>query len=156
MSIKSRVEDLPNGTRVIYLSGCITEEADFQPIFGMNAGQLLRIDLADIERINSCGVREWIHFVSQLSRDGANYELARCSPSIVRQLNMISNFKGSGTVHSVMLPYYCSECQHEVHRTFEISGSGEQPTIDDTLPCPKCGAVAEFDDITDTYLGFLD
>jgi len=154
MSFHWDVEQAPDQEAVILLSGSITEETDFQPIIEFGGTAPLRLDLAGIELINSCGVREWIHFVGALSRARRPFELRRCSPAIVRQLNIISNFRGGGVVRSVMLPYFCPACGQEEQVLLELAGGGP-PVIREEQECPHCGATAEFDDISATYLSFV-
>ncbi len=147
------VESLGEGSR-IFLTGAITEEADFQPLVALGTTGKLILDLADVEEINSCGVREWIHFVRNLTERSPGYELARCSPAVVRQLNAVSNFRGSGKISSVMLPYFCSSCGGEQFRLLVLGDGEASPVITDLVPCGQCGAEAEFDDLPDSYLGF--
>lgn len=154
MTMHWEIDQAPGSSPLVRVSGRITEEADFQTLAAIAQEDTLRLDLQGVEQINSCGVREWIHFVTGLTRVGRKFELVRCSPAIVRQLNMISNFRGGGCVCSVMLPYYCSECGHEEHRLLEIAGPGVQPDIIETIDCTGCGGTAEFDDLPDSYLAF--
>ena len=147
------VESLGDGSR-IFLSGAITEEADFQPLVTLGSTGRLMLDLAEVEEINSCGVREWIHFVRNLSERSPGYEFARCSPAVVRQLNAVSNFRGNGRIVSVMLPYFCSACGGEQFRLLALTEHDASPVITDRVPCGQCGGEAEFDDLPDSYLGF--
>jgi ABC-type transporter Mla MlaB component len=149
-----KAEDRADG-RVLVLSGFITEEADFRPLVALPADGPLRLDLAGVEQINSCGVREWIHFVRSLREAGRAFEFLRCSPAIVRQLNTISNFRGGGLVRSVLLPYYCASCGTEDRRPLDLPPPGRPlPAIEEAIACAKCQAQSEFDDLPDTYLAF--
>ena len=154
MTMSWEIDQPPGGIPVVRISGQITEEADFQTLTAIAQAGTLRLDLAGVEQINSCGVREWIHFVTELTREGRPFELAQCSPAIVRQLNMISNFRGRGQVRSVMLPYYCAECGHEDRRMMELTAGGALPPIEDTIPCTECGGLAEYDELPNSYLAF--
>ncbi|MCK6547394.1 hypothetical protein L6R52_16210 [Myxococcota bacterium] len=154
MNLHWTIEEHANFGRTVLLSGCITEEADFLPLTSLSGDDPLRLDLSGVEQINSCGVREWIHFVTCLTRGARPFELLRCSPAIVRQLNMISNFRGGGLIRSVMLPYYCADCSKEQHRLLELNG-GAPPPIEDVVTCVSCGGPAEFDDLPNTYMAFL-
>ncbi len=143
-----------DGQQRIQLEGTISEHADFRSIVDA-APDTLVLDLAHVEQINSCGVREWINFVTDLKRSGKTLELHRCSPAIVRQLNMISNFRGGGKVQSVLAPYFCDACENEITQLVEVGNTDARPEIAETLPCPNCGEDMEFDDLADSYLGFL-
>src|SRR5688572_3056912 len=102
-----QVEEQGGTTRVV-VSGEITEETDFGPILEVDGGTV-RVDLGGVSRINSCGVREWLNFVTALKATGRKLILERCAPVIVTQLNTIYNFTAGGTVRSVLGPYYCPE-----------------------------------------------
>jgi len=154
MTMHWALENLGEG-KLLFISGNITEEADFQPILALSGSGRLSLDLAGIDEINSCGVREWIHFVRDLSERSPDYELVRCSPAVVRQLNMVSNFRGDGRVSSVLLPYFCPACGDEQFRLLEISNvEGASLVIADAIPCAGCGSEAEFDDLPESYVGF--
>ena len=71
------------------------------------------IDLGEIERINSCGVRDWVNWLSKLEVNGTRSVLVECSPAIVAQINLVNNFTGSGVVKSFYVPYFCPECDEE-------------------------------------------
>jgi len=154
MSMRWAVESRENG-HMVRISGSITEEADLHALVALGQGKDLRLDLAGVDEINSCGVREWIRFVRRVSETASDLELVRCSPAIVRQLNMVSNFRGSGRVTSVMLPYYCDACGAEQERYLELGGADAPPEIQETVVCERCGEQAEFDDLPDSYMGFI-
>lgn len=151
MKLTWKVLPADDGWVRVALSGSITESAQLQAIAGVAGSGPLRLDVGDVEQVNSCGVREWIHFVQQLADRATPLELVSCPPVFVRQLNMISNFGGNARVRSVLLPYWCRSCGHEdlvEHDPF--SGA----PLPETRPCSACGATAEFDDLPDTYLSF--
>lgn len=154
MAMQLKIEEQRGFGWLVRVSGAITEQADFRALTGLAETAPLRLDLAGVEQINSCGVREWIHFVRRLSSLPHPFELVGCSPAIVRQINMISNFCGSGTVRSVLLPYYCEPCGHEEMRMLDLPARGTKPDIEQIIACGKCGASAEFDDLPDAYLTF--
>lgn len=144
-----------DGQPRILLEGTISESTDFRTLAELPS-DTLSLDLANVEQINSCGVREWINFVNVLKASGKRVELHRCSPAIVRQLNMISNFKGDGKVRSVLAPYYCENCDHEMTVVLDVTDPDTPPEIAETITCPECGEEMEFDDLPDSYLEFLE
>jgi anti-anti-sigma regulatory factor len=131
------------------LKGNIDERSDFSEILALQAKSLV-IDLSEVERINSIGVRQWMQFVSALGPTQVQFE--RCSVPIVQQLNTIAKFRGQGIVASVFAPYYCIKCEHNHSRLIELSG--DIPELEAAMQCPQCGGTLEFDDIAQTYLGF--
>jgi anti-anti-sigma regulatory factor len=141
------------GENRVVLSGEITEEADFTPLLELKARDLV-VDLSQITRINSSGLREWIEFARACNSLGARLILERCSPVVVNQLNMIWNFAGrDGKVRSVFAPYFCEKCHNEHLELIDL-GKTPRPTIAGELPCAKCGSTLEFDDVADIYLQF--
>ena len=75
-------------TRVVALTGRIDEDSDFESLGEVLKGATkLDLELSGIRSINSCGVREWIHFVRNLP-DFEEVRYLRCSPFVVLQLNM--------------------------------------------------------------------
>src|SRR2546430_1170150 len=117
-SFSWKIED-QNGEARVVLSGAITENSDFSKVLAQTPPKVT-IDLEHVDRINSCGVREWINFVNDLGKGGKRFALDRCSPAIVNQLNLISNFRGGGEVRSVLAPYFCSKCNREHHRVLDL------------------------------------
>lgn len=154
MNMRWQIQKLPEAGKLVLLSGAITEESDFRPLTQMAGPEPLCLDLGGIDQINSCGVREWIHFVTHLTRAAQSFELVRCSPAIVRQLNMISNFRGGGKVRSVLLPYICASCNHEDLLPLVLPVAGPPPSIEEVLTCPTCGGDLEFDDLPSSYVAF--
>lgn len=144
------IQQGPGESRIV-LSGEITEDADFTPLLSIATKRLV-IDLSQITRINSSGLREWIEFARGCNRAGAQIVLERCSPIVVTQLNMIWNFAGKdGQVRSVYAPYYCPRCDLEHLELIDFSKDGRLPG---NLSCPKCGAALEFEDVSEVYLHF--
>ena len=142
-----------DGVAVVIVSGSVDEDADFAALArDIAPHKQLRLDLSDIDRINSCGVREWVNFIRAVP-DSNSIELVRCSPAFVSQINMISNFTGSARVVSVEAPYVCDACGCEKRVVYEV-GSGRQPELP-AVPCPECSVEMEFDDIEDSYFAFL-
>lgn len=133
------------------LFGDITEDSDFSQLLTAQGGTL-SLDLAEVRRINSTGVREWIKFVNGLIRSGKQLVLERCSVAIVQQLNMISNFRGNGEVLSILAPYYCGSCDSNHLHLIDLT-QGE-PILAPSMPCPRCKADMEFDDMPESYLAF--
>ena len=145
-----KIEPGAKGTRAL-LAGEITEDSDFQPLL-QSGSELLTVDLADVRRINSCGVREWINFVQQLGK--RSLVLERCSVPVVAQLNMITNFVGKGRVESVFAPFFCAACDRQHLELVQTAGLSPQSALHE-MSCPTCGAQMELDDLPDTYWAFL-
>jgi len=146
------VAEASGATRVV-LRGAVDEGADFAALANLLRGKnAIRFDLQGIQRINSCGVLEWVNFFRGLGA-ASKIQFERCSPFIVWQMNMISNFKASATVLSVMAPYVCTSCGHAADFVVELK-SPKRPTLG-PVACPKCAAAMAFDDLEDGYFAFM-
>lgn len=135
------------------LVGVINEDNALHERLTSTSGKGVLIDLGKVERINSCGVRDWIRFAQRLEAAGNNLYLLRCSPVVVAQLNMVRNFCGEkGHVVSFQAPYFCPNCDEERTETFESSrlNTDAEPSAN----CPTCGGKMEFDDLPDLYFAF--
>lgn len=149
VAVVSQPGEVPARVRI---AGDITEESSFAALADL-AAPIVVLDLAEVRRINSAGVREWVNFIKEL---GARREvrLERCAVAVVQQLNVVRGFCGNATVTSLFVPYLCAACGREHVELFERSATGacEPP---ETLPCPECGGTMDFDDLPEAYLAFL-
>ncbi|MBX2799730.1 MAG: STAS domain-containing protein [Myxococcales bacterium] len=152
MTLDWTIEETPEAIQV-RLTGSITENADFHGLLDACEGKTLHIDLTQIAVINSCGVREWIRFVTKLQAEAYDVRFLYCSPAVVRQLNLIADFCGPFPVQSVLLPYFCDHCGTELETPLDIA-SGAHVSVAETMTCTQCARTAEFDDIVDRYLAF--
>lgn len=147
-----KVEPQQDITRVA-LSGEITEASDFTPLVPQVSGVTAVMDLAEISRINSSGIRQWINFVTALTRSGSRLTLQRCSPPVVAQLNMSTDFARGAVVRSVLAPYFCASCKREFTREISLDDQAAQKLLE-PYGCPQCGAECELDDLPDFFLSF--
>jgi anti-anti-sigma regulatory factor len=133
------------------LSGTIDESADFVALLGqLPPAKLVKIDLSQIERISSVGVRSWINFMDKLMLQDMQVTLENCSVAIVRQLGMITQFRGHGVVRSVFAPYYCADCNLEQLRLVDLSGD-VTAQLRTPIACPSCGSELELDEEESLY-----
>jgi anti-anti-sigma regulatory factor len=131
------------------LSGEITEDAPLEALANQINPPHVVLDLAEVRRINSCGVRDWLRMIRSLEAKGVSLVLERCSVPIVHHLNMITGFEGHGSVRSVFAPYYCGTCNIDTRRLLLVESGRSDLSKRDT--CPKCGGQMEFDDIPEIY-----
>lgn len=139
--------------RRFVMRGEITEEADFSGVVTA-AKERVVLNLAGVQRINSCGVREWIGFLQRLEGKAETVELELCSPVMVRQLSMIATMRGNAAVTSILVPYFCEECDDERTVPLELT-PGARPPLAESAPCPSCGGEMQLDDTPDSYLAFV-
>jgi len=145
-SLRSRVEQRNGGTWVA-LVGNLNEASDLTPLASLPGP--ITIDLGELDRINSVGVRYWMDFVSAREKAGVALAFERCSPMMVGQITMITRFMGTHSrVTSLLVPYACTKCRAEQLTVLDVaSNERAQPT----LVCPKCGSRMDLDDLVETY-----
>ncbi|HWU87872.1 MAG TPA: hypothetical protein VN253_11385 [Kofleriaceae bacterium] len=139
----------------VKLGGVIDEDNDLGDLVDKIPTGTAVIDLGEIERINSCGVRDWVNWLSKLENNGTRSVLVECSPAIVAQINLVNNFTGSGVVKSFYVPYFCPECDEEKVLLVEATDMGPPPHEPPTCRCDECDLVMDFDDMPDSYFAFL-
>jgi anti-anti-sigma regulatory factor len=139
----------------VKLGGVIDEDNQLSELVERIPQGTAVIDLGEIERINSCGVRDWVNWLSKLESNGTSSVLVECSPAIVAQINLVNNFTGSGVVKSFYVPYFCPECDEEKVLLVEAGDMGPPPHEPPTCRCDECDLVMDFDDMPDSYFAFL-
>ncbi len=139
----------------VKLSGVIDEDNELADLSDKIPEGTAIIDLGDVERINSCGVRDWVNWLSKVEQVDTNVVLVECSPAIVAQINLVNNFTGDGVVKSFYVPYFCPECDEEKVLLVETSDMGPPPHEPPTCRCDECDLVMDFDDMPDSYFAFL-
>lgn len=139
----------------VKLSGVIDEDNELADLTEKIPSGTVVIDLGEVERINSCGVRDWVNWLSSIEAKNAEVVLVECSPAIVAQINLVNNFTGSGTVKSFYVPYFCPECDEEKVLLCEAGDMGPPPHEPPVCRCDECDLVMDFDDMPDSYFAFL-
>ncbi|HEX8820078.1 MAG TPA: serine/threonine-protein kinase, partial [Archangium sp.] len=114
---------------------------------------LLVVDLGQVERISSFGVRRWIEFASKLPPGGISLYVVNAPPVMVDQLNMVEGFSGVARVLSVLAPYTCRACGEDRLRLVDLQA--EAPVIaEGRAPehsCPVCAGKLEFADLPSEF-----
>lgn len=138
------------------LAGVIDEDNElFDLLDQLGAGTVV-INLADIERINSCGVRDWVNWLAKLEKKGAKVVFVECSPAIVAQINLVNNFTGNGVVKSFYAPYFCPSCDLEKVLLIEMDEMKAMDTPKAPVcRCDECDGVMDFDDMEESYFAFV-
>jgi anti-anti-sigma regulatory factor len=139
----------------VKLSGVIDEDNELGELTEKIHGNTVVIDLGEVERINSCGVRDWVNWLGRVESKNLEVVLVECSPAIVAQINLVNNFTGAGVVKSFYVPYFCPECDEEKVLLSETADMGPPPHEPPTCRCDGCDLVMDFDDMPDSYFAFL-
>lgn len=134
------------------LIGVIDEHADLS--FMQEFHGRVRVDLRDLRRLNSFGVRVWMTAIDAVPRD-ARVELVAAPPQFVEQINMLKGFLGRARVVSFVAVYECEECLTETDHLIESDAClGAGCTLPD-VSCPQCGAAMTPDVVEELFLRFL-
>lgn len=139
----------------VKMGGVIDEDNELGDLVERIAAGTVVIDLGEVERINSCGVRDWVNWLTKVEKGGSRVVLVECSPAIVSQINLVNNFTGSGVVKSFFAPYFCPNCDREKVLLVEAAEMGPSPHRAPVCRCDECDGVMEFDDMEDSYFAFL-
>lgn len=103
---------------LIEISGSIDEEVTLSSDVLQGAKALI-FDFNGVKSINSCGIREWIKWLSPYPQTKVVYR--RCPKIIVDQINMVDGFLPStGKVESFYVPYYSDAAGEEKQILFSI------------------------------------
>ena len=147
-----------DGVSTLKLVGVVDEDNELVNLENKLAGGPLVLDLSEIDRINSCGVRDWVNWLGRIEKNGARPVFVSCSPAIVAQINLVHNFTAGGIVKSFYAPYYCPRCEKEKLLRLETRDLLSQAPITTapTCRCDECDGPMEFDDMEESYFAFLN
>jgi hypothetical protein len=148
---------------LIIIRGSLNEDVNFGVIIESlkmappAARQNMSLDLEGVTAINSCGVREWILFLEQLSAAKVAFRFRSIGEPFVEQASTIPSLLGpSGTpVEFFLSPFFCETCSARTlvrtsAKDFLAHAAGELGS-----DCPKCQEAMSFDGIEDEYRIFL-
>jgi len=112
--------------------------------------------LEEINNFNSCGIREWIYLIRDISELG-KLTFTKCSVTMIDQINMVPDSLGKGHVESFFAPYYC-QCGGEVNRLINVKEHMDtlQSKQAPEFKCEKCSKTLEFDALEESYFLFAE
>jgi anti-anti-sigma regulatory factor len=142
------------GQAIVSLEGVMDEDMVLEKVQGLNEGTLI-FDFDKVTSINSCGIRDWITFISSKATD-SKIVYRKCPKVIIEQLNMVKGFLPEGAqIESFYAPFFCESCENEemvLLSPDHIKGR-KAPT---NLPCSQCKTEGiEFDALESQYFHFL-
>lgn len=143
------------GERIaVNLAGSIDEDADFAQANLSGAGQI-EIEMAGLKSINSCGIREWIKWLSAVPT--ANITFSGCPKVIVDQINMVEGFlPANAKVLSFFVPYYNDDAGSEKNVLFKLGAEFTESTVNPPSEVKdEEGNVMEMDVIESKYFKFI-
>ncbi|MEO8698525.1 MAG: hypothetical protein ABI867_00745 [Kofleriaceae bacterium] len=145
------------GIACLKFTGMIDEQFEGKKLGATAAGDVLVIDLGNVKKISSFGIREWVDFVGTAAKQVRSVVLIECSPKVVDQLNMVANFTGGGRVFSFYAPFRCDYCDSEHRVLLQIDKDHE--TIKTMKlaerPCPSCREGMYFDEDGATFFSYI-
>lgn len=152
-SLKIDIDETPG--QVSYrMSGNVDESFKHNEIPRIKS-QTIILDLEGLTNFNSCGIREWVFLIKDLTKFG-QLRFRKCSIAMVDQLNMVPESIGNGIVDSFYAPYACTshgESEHliDVNSSANDLHSHAAPE----KSCATCNNPLIFDAMVESYFLFL-
>ncbi|MBT8493932.1 MAG: STAS domain-containing protein [Deltaproteobacteria bacterium] len=156
---KLRIDKYADGSILcLKFCGTIDEDFDGKKLASTAKAKTLLLDLGEVNKISSFGIREWVDFVGAVAKNAEDLILLQCSPKVVDQLNMVANFSGEkGRVYSFQCPYTCDYCDTNNKVVMQIDQ--DHDAIKALKPpervCDQCGEPEYFDEDPATYFSFI-
>lgn len=120
-------------------------------------GAKLHFNLSQIGNFNSCGIREWIHFLNEIEKISRTLSFDGCSVAVVDQVNMVPDTARGVAITSFFAPYFCEDHGEMV---LEIKVKDQlkylRSKVAPVLVCPECQNELEFDALEESYFLFCD
>ena len=135
-----------------YFKGAINEFSKFDALYNLEEPKII-LNLKEITRINSIGLREWIQALSAILPQ-IHLTFEECSPMVVYQMNMIPFFVERATIQSVYAPYYCEEDDEQQNFLINIDDYQHTHQIP-SFQCPKHQVDYLFDDDPESFFYFI-
>jgi hypothetical protein len=155
---KLSIERFADGELVcLKLAGTIDESFDGKRVAESVRSTTLILDLGDIRKVSSFGIREWVDFINGVAKVAQRIVLVECAPKIVDQFNMVANFVGTGRVYSFYAPYHCDYCDRDDRVLLQVDRDHE--LIKSMKPaqraCASCGEMQYFNEDPVTFFSYL-
>ena len=132
------------------ISGQIRETFEMGPLLEHAKGERLVLDLAEVHRVTSFGIRQWLVMLPELQRRFEVIYLSRVSGAMTNQIVTIPAMTQDLKLLSLMAPFRCSSCAHLVEVPIRA-----QEDIPRVIRCERCGAQASSFDEDELYLSPL-
>src|SRR5687767_14537161 len=102
---------------MVQIVGVVDESFDLGDVYAQYHPAIV-FDLSQVDRVTSYGVREWKRALDSVRADYLGF--IRCSPPVVAQFNLVSNFGGRGELVSFFAPYRCPECEKDLRHLIDL------------------------------------
>ena len=138
----------------VQMAGTIDEDVDFSQ-FNLQGNPAVEVELSNIKSINSCGIREWIKWMS--TAPAASITFNECPKVIVDQINMVDGFlPANAKVQSFFVPYYNDESGSEKNVLFRLGTEFTENSVNPPATVQdEEGNAMEMDVIESKYFKFI-
>ncbi len=136
------------------------------PELDMNGVTELDMDVGKVTYINSGGIRNWILWMVQLSKNFPAVDIVfrELPPILVSQITNVDSFiPKKSKIKSVFIPFFCDHCGATATRLFEPEKYFEQSKSKEEIlakmcdmTCPQCAKPMEMDAFPEKYLTCLE
>ena len=147
-----RLEVQLHGARAV-LAGRIDDACHLDELLRQLPPGDVVLETAGITFVNSIGMREWVRLIRAL-RDRGSVMLEAVSDVLMRQMNLMTEFRGSVRIVSFHAGYVCPACGYEASPLVDAVAHGEalRQLRAPPLSCPECGKPMELGDFPERYL----
>ncbi len=136
-----------------FLEGIINEAADYLPLLDCKKSRL-KMNLANVTRINSVGIRVWLQLNQKLK--GKLIEYHECSVAVINTANLIKGFF-EGQIISFYVPFVCNSCENEFDVLFQTKDNKalqQVRSLTSSQPCTACAKPATLNEDEHLYFDF--
>lgn len=151
--LTATTEKRRSGANVVKLRGVLNGSSELHKV-DIGSTQKLMINLAQIERVEASGQRDWSQWIASLVARNIKVELVSCSPAVVAMLNKDVEFAGKAIVKSVNARFTCAGCDSvaDVLATLiDLRESKAAPSRD----CDLCKVPMAMVDDPKSYFAFI-
>jgi hypothetical protein len=151
--LTATTEKRRSGANVVKLRGVISGSSELHTI-DIGTAPKLMINLAQVERFEASGQRDWSQWIASLVARNIKVELVACSPAIVAMLNKDVEFAGKGVVKSVNARFTCAGCDSSADvlaTIIDLRESKAAPSRD----CDLCNVPMSMIDDPKSYFAFV-
>jgi len=142
---------------ILRLEGALSEDIDFSETQFPNEGTLI-IELDQLIKINSCGIRNWIKWLEIKKPDQLKLIFRNCPKIFIEQLNVIKGIIPKGSIiESFYVPYYCEKDDSTKKVLYKLNNDFDKKGIKQlkTILCEFCQKPMELDALEHKYFAFL-
>ena len=121
---------------MLFFEGGLDEHTSLSWTDFPNVAPKVFINLRRLERINSCGVREWLRFANSPPH-GTQLYYQQASAVFASQAEKIANFLGQGELLSFLVQVSCTRCHLEMEQLCSVERLLAEGYVSEL--CPDCG-----------------